>query len=82
MLSKEQLHWVASRIRWIYGRAYGEETARGLSDKQLEEIVGAVDKSRYRIAKPRLYRSWCGGMIQICGDGSQCAVLLGLHDRT
>src|SRR5713101_7426527 len=29
-----------------------------------------------------LYRIWCGGMIQICGDGNQCAVLLSLHDRT
>jgi len=31
--------------------------------------------------KFRLYRIWCGGILQICGDGSQFAVLPRLNDR-
>jgi hypothetical protein len=54
MLTKQQLHWVASRIREIYGTGYGEHAAEWFSDDRLAEIVTTVDNARYRIAKPRL----------------------------
>jgi hypothetical protein len=54
MLTKEQLQWVASRIWEIYKRAYSEDAAIGFTEAHLTDIVDAVDKSRYRIAKPRL----------------------------
>jgi len=54
MLTKAQLQWVAARIRWIFQRGYGEESAAKLSDDRLGDLVDAVDSSRYRIAKPRL----------------------------
>jgi hypothetical protein len=54
MLTKEQLQWVAGRIKSIFRCGYGEEAAARLSDERLSELVSEVDKSRYRIAKPRL----------------------------
>ncbi|MEW6261796.1 MAG: BREX system ATP-binding domain-containing protein [Thermodesulfobacteriota bacterium] len=54
MLTVEDLKWVASRIRSIYGRAYGAEAAARFSDEDIKQTVIVVDKSRYRIAKPRL----------------------------
>jgi BREX system ATP-binding protein BrxC/D len=54
MLSRKQLSWVASRIRWIYGLAYGSTVSNGLSATELENLVDVVDQSRYRVAKPRL----------------------------
>lgn len=54
MLSKEQLGWVAKRIWEVYELAYGKGATRGFTDDLLLEIVATVDKSRYRIAKPRL----------------------------
>jgi hypothetical protein len=54
MLTRDDLQWVASRIRWVYDRAYGTEATSGITDVHLSEIVTAVDNSRYRIAKPRL----------------------------
>jgi hypothetical protein len=54
MLTIEDLKWVAARIRSIYGCAYGTEFADRLSDEELKGTVIAVDKSKYRIAKPRL----------------------------
>jgi len=61
-----------------------------LSNEQIAHELSINESDAYQmttelrggIVKKRLYRSWCGGMIQICGDGSQFAVLLGLHDRT
>jgi hypothetical protein len=54
MLTREQLYWIASRIRWIHGIAYEDNLSKMLTDSRLSEIVEAVDRSRYRIAKPRL----------------------------
>ena len=54
MLTKSQLELIASSIRWIYGCAYGANVSEKLSDTKISEIVNIVDKSRYRIAKPRL----------------------------
>jgi P-loop Domain of unknown function (DUF2791) len=53
MLTKPQLRWVADRIRWIFGVGYPEAVGK-LSDDSLGDLVDTVDKSRYRIAKPRL----------------------------
>ena len=54
MLTRDELQWVASRIKWVYERAYGGEATGQLVEAHLSEIVASVDKSRYRIAKPRL----------------------------
>ncbi len=54
MLTKDQLRWVAERIWEIYEIGHGEGAAEGFTEEHLKEIVGTVDKSRYRIAKPRL----------------------------
>ena len=35
----------------------------------------------YHVYYNWLYRIWCGGILQICGDGSQFAVLPRLNDR-
>jgi hypothetical protein len=54
MLKKDQLRWVAARIWEIYERGYGKGVAKGFTDDHLEEVISTIDKSRYRIAKPRL----------------------------
>lgn len=54
MLTKSELSQIAKKIRWIYGCGYGHSVCESLSDDQLNDFVGAIDKSRYRIAKPRL----------------------------
>lgn len=54
MLTKQQLEWVARRIRDIFAIGYGSDSVRNFSDDHLLTLVTAVDDSRYRIAKPRL----------------------------
>jgi len=54
MLTKQQLQWVAARIREIYEVGYGRDSTITLSNNRLTTIVTTVDNSRYRIAKPRL----------------------------
>lgn len=54
MLTRKQLEWVAHRIREIFSIGYGADSVKNFSDDHLLTLVTAVDRSRYRIAKPRL----------------------------
>ena len=54
MLTKEQLTNIAFKIKEIFECAYSFDSSMAIADEQLLEIVHAVDKSKYRIAKPRL----------------------------
>jgi restriction system protein len=57
-------------------RGYFRLTTRGAMI--LKQSPAKVDnKLLAQFEEFRLYRIWCGHMIQICGDGSPCAVLLG-----
>jgi hypothetical protein len=46
-----------------------------------KHTIGIVGGLRRNALEFWLYRIWCGGILQICGDGSQFAVLLRLNDR-
>jgi hypothetical protein len=50
-----------------------------------EHLLLIHDGARYHTSASTkafwLYRIWCGGILQICGDGSQFAVLPRLNDR-
>jgi len=69
------------QLAQLYQRNNDPGAAEKTYQSALEADPDSVQAS-LALAEFWLYRSWCGGMIQLCGDGSQCAVLLGLHDRT
>jgi len=68
-LESSQEHW-KSRVK-----ALERELAQLQARARDREGEIALLKKRW------LYRIWCGGILQICGDGSQFAVLPRLNDR-